>query len=95
MTRMAVRLLLTVGLTGMGWAIGKAQEPLPDFEIVIDAPMGDTTIECVRGCQGLAWIERMVPGTVAKPSEKVFTYGCRNPGNARCPSGRIGGWVQP
>ena len=96
MTRMTVRLLLTVGLIGVGWVVGRAQAPLPDFELVIDAPEGSTTIECVRGCQGLAWIERIAPGTVALPSMTAFSFRCSsNSGNARCGSGRIGGWLKP
>ena len=94
MTRIAVRLLLAVGLIGIGWGVGRAQAPLPDFELVIDAPEGKTIIECVRGCQGLGWIERIVPGTIPVPTQTVFWYGCINSGNARCGSGRIGGWVK-
>jgi len=94
MTRITVRLLLAVGLIGMGWAVGRAQQPLPDFELVIDAPEGRTIIECVRGCEGLAWVERMVPGTVPVPTDKVFTYACGNSPNARCGSGRVGGWLE-
>ena len=89
-----VRVLLVVGLIGTGWGIGRAQQPLPDFELVVDAPEGQTTVICVRGCQGLAWIERMVPGTLEPPTETAFKYGCTNSGNARCGSGRIGGWLK-
>jgi hypothetical protein len=37
----------------------------------------------------------MVPGTVEPPNETTFTYGCSNSANARCGSGRIGGWLKP
>jgi len=94
MTRLIVRLLVAVGLLAIGWVAGRAQAPLPDFELVIDAPEGRTNVECVKGCAGLAWIERMVPGTVPPPTRTVFTYGCSNSGNARCGSGRIGGWLE-
>jgi hypothetical protein len=94
MRRILVRVLLAVGLIGMGWSIGRAQAPLPDFELVIDAPEGRTNVDCVRGCEGLAWIERMVPGTVPPSSDTVFSYACSNSGNARCGSGRIGGWLK-
>lgn len=92
MKRNAMRLLLAVGLIGMGWVAGRAQGSVPDFELRIDAPEGRTNVECVRGCQ-LAWVERMVPGTVT-PNETTFTYTCSNSGTARCGSGRIGGWVK-
>ena len=92
MKRFTVRLLLAVGLLGLGWAAGRAQASVPDFEVVIDAPEGKTHIECVRGCQ-LAWVERMVPGTVT-PNSATFWYGCSNSANGRCGSGRIGGWIK-
>lgn len=94
MTRLVARLLLAVALLGIGWTAGRAQQPLHDFELVVDAPSGQTTITCVRGCQGLAWIERMVPGTVPVPSQTTFMYGCSGSSTARCGSGRIGGWLE-
>ena len=95
MARIILRALLLVGLIGVGWGIrGAAQQPLPDFELVIDAPAGQTTVVCVRGCQGLAWIERMGPGTVKPPTTTEFWYRCSNSLNARCASGRIGGWLK-
>lgn len=94
MTRRSIgRLLLAIVLVGIGWTVARAQAPLPDFELVVDAPEGETTVDCVRGCQGLAWTERMVPGTVPPATRTVFSYACRNAANARCGSGRIGGWL--
>ena len=93
MARIMGRLLLAVVLIGMGWTIGRAQGSVPNFELRIDAPEGQTNIECVRGCQ-LAWIERMAPGTVA-PNKTTFTYSCSNSPDGRCGSGRIGGWINP
>ncbi len=63
MKRIALRLFLAGGLIGMGWTIGRAQASSPDFELRIDAPGGETSVTCVRGCE-LAWIQRMVPGTL-------------------------------
>ena len=92
MTRMALKLLLALGLVFGGWSIGRAQARMHDFEIVIDAPVGRTRVECVKGCQ-LAWIERMVPGTVT-PEKTEFWYECGgNSPTQRCGSGRIGGWI--
>jgi hypothetical protein len=91
MMRIALRLLLAVILIGAGWTIGRAQAPMHDFEIVIDAPEGQTRVECVKGCK-LAWIERMVPGTVT-PERTDFSYRCSNSPTQRCGSGRIGGWI--
>jgi hypothetical protein len=93
MARLAIRALLVVTLFGMGWAAGRAQGSVPDFEIRIDAPEGKTHVECVTGCR-LAWVERMVPGTVPKPQPTTFSYECSNSRTGRCESGRIGGWIQ-
>ena len=93
MTRIALRGLLVVTLVGIGWATGRAQGTATDFEIRIDAPEGKTNVECVSGCR-LAWVERMVPGTVPKPEATTFWYGCSNGTNGRCQSGRIGGWIK-
>jgi hypothetical protein len=59
-----------------------------DFEIRADAPSGNTTIECVRGCT-LAWVER---GVMSGPHEMTtFKYGCSG---TRCSSGRVGAWLK-
>lgn len=92
MKPMAARIVVALMLIGLGWSLGRAQGSLPDFELRIDAPTGETTIECVRGCQ-LAWIERMVPGTVT-PEKTSFRYGCYNAPSGRCQSGRVGGWLR-
>jgi hypothetical protein len=91
MKRSAQQLVFAFILIGLGWTIGRAQGSVPDFELRIDAPEGKTHIECVRGCQ-LAWVERMVPGTVT-PNQTTFNYGCSNSSSGRCGSGRIGGWI--
>jgi hypothetical protein len=91
MKRTASRLVVAAALIGIGWTVGRAQGSVPDFELRIDAPEGRTNVECVRGCQ-LAWVERMVPGTVT-PDKTTFTYACGNSSGARCQSGRIGGWI--
>ena len=83
-----MRVALALGLVGAGWAAAKAQTATPTFELQVDAPGGDTTIHCVRGCK-LSWVERGVnPNTTPRPD---FQYGC---GAARCDSGKIGGWVE-
>ena len=89
MRRQTVRqIALTGALMAAAWAAGRAQTPAPAFEIVVDAPTGETTIECVRGCR-LAWVERGLGN--AAPAAK-FTYACR--GAERCSSRRVGGWVE-
>ena len=84
MNRLALA-LATAALV-MGWAVGRAQTSTPDFELIVNAPGGETVIECVRGCE-LMWVERG-PNPNSMPTAK-FTYAC---GGSRCSSGRIGGW---
>jgi hypothetical protein len=88
MTRTALRLALAVGLLGTGWIAAKAQTQTPTFELWVDAPEGETKIECVRGCT-LAWVERGIHSN-AVPTP-TFKYGCSA---QRCESGTVGGWVE-
>jgi hypothetical protein len=55
--RTIAQIAAAVVLVFLGWAIGKAQTSAPAFEFVVDAPGGETTIKCVRGCE-LSWVER-------------------------------------
>ena len=90
MKRTVVRILVAATLVGLGWAAGKAQSTQPDFELVVDAPAGKTSIECVRGC-GLLWVERGV--NPASQLQQTFTFSCSGP--ERCSSRKVGGWVKP
>ena len=87
MRRSLLNAVLALALIATGWIIAQAQTPNPDFEIVVDAPSGSTTVTCVRGCT-LAWVERGVNPN-ARPTE-TFEYACTGP---RCSSARIGGWM--
>ena len=89
--RRIIRLSALVMLgVGFGFAVGRAQSALPDFELVVTAPAGETKVECRRGCE-LVWIERMNPA--AKPSS-TFTFECSGTDVGRCSSARIGGWIK-
>lgn len=86
-----VRIVLAVLLVATGWvAAGTAQTANPDFEVIVNAPAGETTIECVRGCN-LAWVERGVLRNYT-PTPK-FPFSCDGLTTTRCSSGRVGGWV--
>jgi hypothetical protein len=62
---------------------------IPDFELIVDAPGGETTVECRRGCD-LAWVERGVnPSSRPVPT---FKFACGS--QDRCSSFRIGGWMK-
>ena len=89
MARTSLRIAMAAALAGFGWVAGHAQTSEPHFEIVVNAPGGETTIECVRGCK-LAWVERGVNSN-ATPGP-TFTFSC---GGTRCSSGKVGGWNNP
>ena len=91
MDRASLRFAIAIALAGgMGWMAAKAQTSEPNFEVVVNAPSGETTIECVRGCE-LAWVERGLNPN-SRPM-KTFTFKCD--GAPRCSSHRVGGWVRP
>lgn len=90
MRRVVLRSLMALVLVALGWAVGKAQTAQPDFELIVSSPMGETTVECRRGC-GLLWVERGV-NSVPQP-QPTFTYACKS-ADGRCSSARIGGWIK-
>jgi hypothetical protein len=51
MMRTLIRAVLAVALLAVGWTVGRAQTTYsaPDFEVA--APVGETVVECVRGCE--------------------------------------------
>jgi hypothetical protein len=75
----------------IGWAAAAiTQAGQPDFELIVNAPAGQTTIECVRGCN-LAWVERGVnPNAIPVPE---FRFSCGGQFATACSSGRVGGWI--
>jgi hypothetical protein len=91
MIRASIRLAAVAAFICLGWVAGRAQTSQPTFEIVVNAPVGQTTIECVRGCQ-LSWVERgLMPNAQTMPT---FSFNCTSP-SGRCSSHRVGGWVEP
>ena len=91
MVSTGLRIATVVALVGVGWAAGRAQTSQPAFEIVVDAPVGRTTIQCVRGC-ALSWVERGVNPDAR--TQGSFTFACNAP-SGRCTSLKVGGWVAP
>lgn len=88
MRKVAMRTLMALLLVALGWAAGRAQAPQPDFELIVDAPTGQTNVQCKRGCE-LAWVER---GHQTASGQSTFTFACT--GTERCSSYRIGGWIK-
>lgn len=92
MTRTVLSAAVIFAAMGLGWAAAKAQTAEPAFELVVDAPVGSTTITCVKGCT-LAWVERGVnPNSQPIPA---FSYKCSGANVGRCSSGKVGGWIAP
>jgi hypothetical protein len=88
----AYRVIIGAGLIALGWVAGHSQTAQPDFEILVNSPKGETTVECVKGC-ALAWVERGDPAT--KTPTPTFSYACRGgDSEQRCSSARIGGWIR-
>ena len=92
MRTLILRSFMALALLGAGWVAAKAQTPEPNFELVLDAPAGATTITCLRGCR-LKWIERGINPNAA--AMRSFDFSCRGAGVERCSSAKVGGWITP
>jgi len=90
MKRIIARVAVAVALLGFGWSAGRAQSRQPDFELMVDAPGGETTVQCVRGCN-LQF--HMDAGNSRNTPGPTFSFNC--PGGAsRCSSRTINGYLQ-
>ena len=89
MRRVIARAALVIGLVGVGWSIGRAQIPEPDFQILVDAPGGETAVHCVRGCN-LQF--HMDAGNPRNTPQEAFSFAC-NGGTPRC-SAKINGFLR-
>ena len=83
--RGTVRIAIAAALLGLGWSVGRAQSARPDFELLIDAPGGETSVTCTRGC-ALIWTGKQV----SVEAKSLQTFKCSN--QERC-SATMGGWV--
>ena len=92
MRTMILRIFVAFALVATGWAAARAQMSEPNFELVVDAPAGATTITCVRGCR-LMWIERGINPNAT--TMKSFEFSCRGNVVERCSSSKVGGWITP
>jgi hypothetical protein len=87
--------LAAAAMIGLGWTVGHAQRSAPDFELVVDAPVGNVKVECRRGCELV--FGRAVghqPATVNPQSRPLTTFSYKCSGSERCSSGIIAGWVR-
>lgn len=76
-------------LVGSGWAVGYAQRSEPEFMMAIDAPAGETRVECISGCEMIGARDLGNPNAGRL---KVYTYGCRGRNVQRCQA-QIAGWL--
>jgi hypothetical protein len=90
MKGIAVRVAVAVALIGFGWSVGRAQSGQPDFELMIDAPGGATTVQCVRGCSLQFHMDSSNSDNI--PSS-TFSFNCRGVAS-RCSSGTINGYLK-
>jgi hypothetical protein len=82
------RLVWAFMLIGLGWTAGAAERPEPEFMIAIDAPVGQTRVECISGCRlmGARDLPNRTAGTM-----KVYSYRCSGRNVQRC-GAQVAGW---
>ncbi len=73
----------------LGWTVGYAQRPEPEFMIAIDAPIGETGIKCVSGCKLMGARDLGNPNA---SQMRVYTYGCSGGNVQRCEA-QVAGWL--
>lgn len=83
------RVFLSLVLVGLGWTIGYTQRSEPEFMLAIDAPVGETRVECVSGCKLMGARDLGNPNAGRL---KVYRYGCRGRNVQRC-GAQIAGWL--
>lgn len=76
-------------LVALGWVVGYSQRSEPEFMIAIDAPVGETRVECVSGCELIGG--RDLPNPNAGRL-KVYGYGCSGRNVRRC-TAQVAGWL--
>lgn len=84
-----MRVFLAVGLLAVGWTLGYAQRAQPEFMIAVDAPAGNTRIQCVSGCVLVG--ARDLENPNAGPTE-TYQYTCGGSSESRCKA-RVAGWL--
>src|SRR5687767_1525738 len=89
MVRSLSQAAVGAALVGLGWGIGQAEFSAPDFSIRIDAPVGQTKIECVRGCNLQGSRDEGNPNNQPVPT---YFYQCSGKGIARCVA-TVNGWT--
>jgi hypothetical protein len=86
----ARQIFLALGLLGLGWALGYAQRAEPEFMLQIDAPAGNTSVECVSGCELIGARDL---GNPRAGRMKIYEYGCSGPAVQQRCTARAAGWL--
>ena len=73
----------------LGWALGYSQRSAPEFMIAIDAPVGETRVECVSGCELIGARDL---GNPKAGRLTVYGDGCSGRNVRRCRA-QIAGWL--
>jgi hypothetical protein len=96
MARSLVRTFaLSLALVTVGWILGHAQAsvppPLPDpaFELLVTAPGGDISVQCIRGCAVREKPSVNNPVHLARPAQAEVGWACKQ----RC-SLEVHGWIK-
>lgn len=76
-------------LVGLGWTVGYAQRSEPEFMIAIDAPVGETHVECMAGCKLMGARDLGNPNAGRM---RVYSYGCSGRNVQRCAT-EVAGWL--
>ena len=78
MTRMLFRLAFAVALLGIGWS-ARAQTTVADFELTVDAPSGETVINCAKGCNFTHDVGLTETEARANTPHTQFSFRCNAP----------------
>ena len=91
MKQLALRCVVASALACGGWAVGRAQARVGDFELAIDAVAGATRLQCIRGCSLLGNRDLTL---VDKQPKATYTFSCSGPGQERC-AASVSGFLTP
>jgi hypothetical protein len=79
MRRTTFLVVLVVLLVGAGWSVGRTQGTVAEFEITVDAPVGEVKVICNRGCEpSSTWMKSV------NDKALIATFACSGSAVTRC-----------
>jgi hypothetical protein len=90
MRRRTIQMVVALSLVAVGWVVGRAQTPAPEFTLAIEAPSGRTMVKCVRGCTLQGGRDEGNPNNT--PTEN-YEFECGGASPPRC-SATVNGWLK-